>query len=436
MLPEDALPFIDTKLFPKGWHHLFQPYAYQTYENMRRSLAPLRMMTEFGQYFLNHPMMPTQMSMSGRSMSAGLEVLERITRDYRKPEFNITHTTIGDEKVDVVLDVLSDRQKPFCRLVHFQRLVERNDPRVLVVAPMSGHHATLLRGTVERLLPEHDVFITDWIDAKNIPMLLGDFNLEDYISYLIDYMRLLGPDLHVIAVCQPAVPVLAAVALMSQMADANVPRSMTLMGGPIDAGAAETAVTKLAAEHPIEWFKQHLVSRVPFQYPGAGREVYPGFIQLSSFMLMNLGRHMKAHEEFFQHLVRGDGESAEKHRGFYDEYLAVMDVTAEFYLQTVERVFITKDLPNGTFAWRSMKVDCSAITRTALLTVEGELDDISAPGQTLAAHRLCRNLAADRKKHLLQPKVGHYGIFNGGTWRNAIYPVVHDFIRANNSAFG
>ncbi|MBI1273095.1 MAG: polyhydroxyalkanoate depolymerase [Alphaproteobacteria bacterium] len=402
------------------------------YENMRALIAPWRMAAEAGQYMLNHPMLPSSYTRMGRSWAAGLEIFERVTRQYRKPEFGLKTTEVDGETVEIVEDVLTDRNKPFCRLLHFQRLVERNDPRVLIVAPMSGHYATLLRGTVEAMLPDHDVFITDWVNANTVPVFRGKFDLEDYITYVMDYIRLLGPDVHVVAVCQPAVPVLCAAALLAQMNDPHQPRSMTLMGGPIDASAAETEVTQLADKHPIEWFRDHLVSRVPVNYPGATREVYPGYIQLSSFMLMNLGRHMKAHEEYFQHLIRGDGESAERHRTFYDEYLAVMDVTGEFYLQTVDRVFIEKSLPNGTFKWRHMTVDPAAITKTALLTIEGELDDISAPGQTVAAHAMCSGLPEDKKQHHLQEKVGHYGIFNGGTWRNAIYPIVRSFIKQHN----
>jgi poly(3-hydroxybutyrate) depolymerase len=409
-----------------------QPLIYQLYENMRHTMAPWRAAAEAGQYMLNHPLLPGSHTHAGRGWAAGLELFERITRQYRKPEFDLRHTTIDGKQIEIVEDIITDRNKPFARMIHFQRLIERDDPRVLIVAPMSGHYATLLRGTVEAMLPDHDVFITDWVNASAVPAFHGKFDLEDYITYVMDFLELLGPDTHVIAVCQPAVPVLCAAAVLAQINAAHQPKSMTLMGGPIDAGAAETEVTRLADKHPIEWFRDNMVSRVPVNYPGVGREVYPGFVQLSSFMMMNLGRHIKAHEEFFQHLVRGDGESAEKHRGFYDEYLAVMDVTAEFYLQTVERVFIEKSLPNNSFKWKHLTVDPAAIKKTALLTVEGELDDISAPGQTVAAHGLCSGLPEKMKKNHLQEKVGHYGIFNGSTWRNSIYPIVRDFIKKHD----
>lgn len=409
-----------------------QPGLYQFLEMQRAMLSPLHAAAETTQALFQNPMLPMSYTEIGRSIAASAELLERVTRQYKKPEFELKTTLIDGKKVAIVEDTIKDSSKPFCQLIHFRRQTKRQDPRVLVVAPMSGHYATLLRGTVEALLPDHDVYITDWINANQVPLYAGSFNLEDYITYVMDVIRQLGANTHVIAVCQPAVPVLCAASLMAQMKDKAQPRSMILMGGPIDTRRAETAVTKLADERPIAWFRDNLVSRVPVNYPGAGREVYPGFIQLSSFMMMNFDRHITAHKDFFQHLVRGDDESAEKHRDFYDEYLAVMDVTAEFYLQTVERVFQTHALPKGEFRWKDMIVDPSAIRKTALLTIEGELDDISAPGQTEAAQSLCSALPAGMKKHHLQMGVGHYGIFNGSKWRNAICPVVHDFIRAQD----
>lgn len=410
------------------FHKAMQPVLYQVYENFRQALQPWRAMAGASQFFLDKTTHPFSQTHLNKAWIVGLSLFERVTRTYQKPAFDITSAIIDGQTVEVVEDIKTDKLKPFCRLIHFHKLVQKKQPRVLIVAPMSGHYATLLRGTVEAMLPDHDVFITDWTNANLIPVSAGKFDLEDYITYVMDYLRLLGPHTHIIAVCQPAVPVLCAASLLAQLKDEAQPQSMTLMGGPIDASAAETDVTRLAAEHPIEWFRDTLTTQVPLGYPGVGRAVYPGFVQLSSFMMMNLGRHIKAHEDYFRHLVKGDGLSAERHRKFYDEYLAVMDVTAEFYLQTVDRVFIKKCLPHGTFAWKDMTVDPAKITRTALLTIEGELDDISAPGQTVAAHQLCSGLADAQKRHLLQPQVGHYGIFNGSTWREQIYPVVRSFI--------
>jgi poly(3-hydroxybutyrate) depolymerase len=297
-----------------------------------------------------------------------------------------------------------------------------------MVAPMSGHYATLLRGTVEAFLPNHEVYITDWVDARLVPMNEGRFDLDDYIDYIISMLHMLGPETHVLGVCQPSVPVIAAVARMEADGDPYAPRSMTLMGGPIDTRVNPTAVNTVAVERGLDWFRRNCVTKVPPMYPGAMREVYPGFFQLSGFMGMNLDRHVDAHVGFFRHLVRGDGDSAEKHREFYDEYLAVMDLTAEFYLQTVNKVFIEHKLPRGVMHHRAHRVDLTAIRNTALMTVEGELDDISGVGQTRAAHDLCINIPDEKRAHYVQPKVGHYGVFNGSRFRSEIAPRIHDFI--------
>jgi poly(3-hydroxybutyrate) depolymerase len=314
--------------------------------------------------------------------------------------------------------------------VHFERALspgQKTGPKVLIVAPMSGHYATLLRGTVEAFLPAHEVYITDWIDARMVPMATT-FDLDDYIDYLIAMFQMLGPDTHVMAVCQPAVPVIAAIARMEAENDPSVPRSMTLMGGPIDTRRAPTAVNKVAQERGIEWFKRNCVVRVPIVYPGALREVYPGYMQLSGFMAMNLDRHISAHHEMYQHLVKGDGDSAEKHREFYDEYMAVMDLTAEFYLQTVDKVFCKHQLPKGEMMHRDKPVDLTAIRRVALMTVEGENDDISGVGQTEAAQDLCINIPEAKRVHHLQLGVGHYGVFNGSRFRSEIAPRIADFM--------
>ncbi|WP_417667894.1 polyhydroxyalkanoate depolymerase [Roseibium sp.] len=408
------------------------PY-YHLYELNHAVMGPVRAAADMTRLYFQNPLNPLTHTEYGRSVAAGCEVLERMTRRYGKPDFGLNETTVSGVKVPVHEDIVWSR--PFCDLIHFERRTDksRNDPKVLVVAPMSGHYATLLRGTVEALLPRADVYITDWIDARMVPIQEGKFDLDDYIDYIISMLHFLGPDTHILGVCQPSVPVLAAVAVMEGRDDPYVPATMTLMGGPIDTRVAPTAVNDLAMDKGIEWFKRNVVMKVPFPHPGFMRDVYPGFLQLTGFMSMNLDRHMTAHRDFFQHLIEGDGDSAEKHRDFYDEYLAVMDLTAEFYLQTVETVFIEHSLPMGTMMHGETLVDCSKIRRTALLTVEGEKDDITGRGQTRAAHALCSNLPDSMKAHYEQPNVGHYGVFNGSRWRAEICPRVIDFIQSNRA---
>lgn len=406
---------------------------YHLYEMQHAAMTPARLVAEATRNIYRHPMNPLSYTPFGRTMAANAELFERVTRKFGKPEFGLTHTDIGGHKITVTEETVVE--KPFCNLLHFKRDTKRHDPRVLIVAPVSGHFATLLRGTVEALLPHHDVYITDWVDAMMVPQSEGRFNLDDYIAYLIEFLSLLGPDTHIIGVCQPAVPVFAAVAIMEAEDDPNCPATMTLMGGPIDPRVSKTQVTELAENRPLSWFEQNVISEVPFNYPGAGRDVYPGFIQLGGFMSMNLDKHVGSHMKFYQHLVNGDGDSAEKHRVFYNEYLSVMDIPAEFYLQTVEEVFQKHSLPKGEMIWhdpatnRKVTVDPTKITRTALLTVEGELDDISAHGQTTAAHDLCKNLPAAKQFHHFQMNVGHYGIFNGRRWRQHIMPRLRHFMR-------
>ncbi|MGX1100629.1 polyhydroxyalkanoate depolymerase [Amorphus sp. MBR-141] len=402
---------------------------YELYELNHAVLSPWRAAADAARLYFKNPLNPLAHTTFGKSLAAGSELFERVTRRYGKPEFGFGSTTVSGTRVAVREDVVWER--PFCRLVHFTRALpegRRRDPKVLVVAPMSGHYATLLRGTVEALLPNHDVYITDWIDARMVPETDGPFDLDDYIDYVISMLRFLGGNTHVMAVCQPAVPVFAAVSLMEEDEDPYAPLSMTLMGGPIDTRVNPTAVDDLAKRHSIDWFQRNVIMRVPFPHPGFLRDVYPGFLQLTGFMSMNLDRHMTAHHDFFHHLIEGDGDSAEKHREFYDEYLAVMDLTAEFYLQTLERVFMNHDLPKGTFLHRGRRVDPSAIRRTALLTIEGEKDDISGLGQTKAAHGLAVNLPDDKRSHYMQPGVGHYGVFNGSRYRSEICPRIADFI--------
>ncbi|MEH3126922.1 polyhydroxyalkanoate depolymerase [Agrobacterium cavarae] len=403
---------------------------YHLYEMNHAAMAPLRAGADLMRQACNNPLNPLSNTAFGRSLDAGFEVFERLTRRYGKPEFGISSTDIDGKAVDVVEEVVWT--KPFCRLIHFNRSLPEErpaDPKIVLVAPMSGHYATLLRGTVGALLPHADIYITDWIDARTVPLTEGRFDLDDYISYVVEMLHHLGEGTHVVAVCQPSVPVLAAVALMEADQDRFAPASMTLMGGPIDTRINPTGVNELAKAKPIDWFRDSVVMPVPWPQPGFGRSVYPGFLQLSGFMSMNLDRHMSAHKDFYLNLVKNDGDSAEKHREFYDEYLAVMDLTAEFYLQTVETVFIEHALPKGTMMHRGRAVDPAAIRNVALFTVEGENDDISGIGQTKAAHDLCLNLPQEKRRHYMQPDVGHYGVFNGSRFRNEIVPQMVAFFQ-------
>jgi len=365
-----------------------------------------------------------------RAFSAGLELFERLTRRYAKPRFNITSTTFEGQSVEVRERV--QWSKPFCNLIRFDRSLPAGtaeQPKLLVVAPMSGHHATLVRGTVKAFLPTHDVYITDWADASTVPVSAGKFGLDDYIDYVREMMTLLAPDLHVMAICQPAVPVFATVAMMEEDRDPARPASMTLIGGPIDTRRSPTQVNALAVEKGIEWFRQNCIAEVPWNHEGAGRRVYPGILQLNAFMSMNLERHVSAHAELFSNLASGNDAAAVKQKDFYDEYLSVADLTEEFYIETVEKVFVRHDLPQGRFTYRDRLVDTSAIRNVALMTIEGENDDITGLGQTEAAHALCTRLPADRKVHLVQEGVGHYGLFSGSRFRNEIVPRVVEFTR-------
>jgi poly(3-hydroxybutyrate) depolymerase len=415
---------------------LFVSPIYWLYEMSLAALNPARAVADATRLYFKNPANPLAHTTYGKSVAAAAELFERSTRRYHRPEWNIQHTTVGGERVPV--HVTSVWERPFCKLLHFERafrhVPRRPQPKLLVVAPLSGHYPTLLRGTVETLLPNHDVYLTEWTDARMVPLTEGRFDLDDYIDYVISMLHMLGGDCHVIGVCQPSVPVMAAVALMEERNDPYVPHSMVLMGGPIDTRINPNAVNELAEKRGLDWFRTHVITKVPFPHPGFMREVYPGFLQLHGFMSMNLDRHLKAHHDLFLHLVKGDGDSAQKHRAFYDEYLAVMDLTAEFYLQTVDTVFIRHALPKGEMTHRGHKIDPSAITRVALMTVEGENDDISAPGQTEAAHVLCSNIPADMKADYVQPGVGHYGVFNGSCFRSEIAPRIADFVLSHNGA--
>jgi poly(3-hydroxybutyrate) depolymerase len=361
-----------------------------------------------------------------RSAAAACELVSRAGISHRRPDFNIAATRVEGREVAVVEEAVL--RHPFCTLVHFKKARAARQPRVLLVAPLSGHFATLLRGTVETLLPDHDVWITDWVNARNVPLAHGRFDLDDYIDLVAAFLRHLGPGAHVIAVCQPAVPVLATVALLAAENDPVQPRSMTLMGGPIDTRVAPTQVNLLATSRSLEWFERSVIEAVPARYPGAFRRVYPGFLQLAGFMTMNLDRHVGAHFDLFKHLVRGDGESAQATRRFYDEYSSVMDLPADFYIETIRRVFQEHALPLGAFQSRGRPVEPAAIEKTALLTVEGEKDDICAVGQTLAAQDLCSGVKPYMKRHHMQPGVGHYGVFSGKKWEQQIFPLLKNVI--------
>jgi poly(3-hydroxybutyrate) depolymerase len=409
---------------------------YHAYELAHAMVSPWRMASQGLRFQLDFPLNPLSGLPLSRSLSAACSVFERVTNRYGKPEWGIESTTI--DGVDVPITIELTEPRPFCNLIHFKRderlTAGRNDPKVLLVAPMSGHYATLLRGTVQAMIAEHDVYVTDWVDARQVPTFEGKFDLDDFIDYIIDFTQLLGPDVNIMAVCQPAVPCLAATAIMAARDSATQPTSLTMMGGPIDTRCNPTVVNDLAEQKPLSWFEQNVISHVPFPNPGCMRKVYPGFIQLTGFMTMNLERHREAHWKLFDHLVEGDDDSVAAHEKFYDEYLAVMDLPAEFYLQTIETAFQSHALPMGTMMHRDEHVDCTKIKHTAIITIEGENDDICGIGQTEAAHTLCSNVPKEAKFHYVQPGVGHYGVFNGRRWREEIQPRIRDRIRAAMAA--
>ncbi|CAN5560422.1 polyhydroxyalkanoate depolymerase [soil metagenome] len=410
------------------------PMIYQLYEMNHAAMAPWRAAADAGRAFWKSPVNPLAKTYVGRSVAASLDMFERVTRRYGKPDFDILEVESNGGTAVVTENAVW--RKPFCTLRHFEKTwvdprKSVKQPKLLIVAPMSGHHATLLRGTVDAMLSDCDVHITDWVDAREVPLSIGRFDLDDYIDYLIEMLHVLGPDTHVIAVCQPSVPVLAAVSIMSEKKDPCVPKSMILMGGPIDTRRNPTAVNTVAMSRGVDWFRNNAIIKVPFPNPGVMRDVYPGFMQLTGFLSMNFDRHADAHRDLFWHLVDGDGDSADKHIMFYDEYMSVMDLTAEYFLQTVDKVFVNHEFPLGKFTHRGAHVDPGAITRTALMTVEGERDDISGVGQTEAAHDLCPSIPKKKKLHYLQTGVGHYGVFNGRRFRSEIVPRIVEFIRAN-----
>ena len=407
---------------------------YDAYEVQRSLLAGASKLAGLGAGWLNNPANPWGYSSMGPLVAASLEVFAHAAAPRGKPEFDIDSIKIRGKQVQVHEEILL--RKPFGQLKHFDRAGVEGGPSVLIVAPMSGHYATLLRGTVERLLPSMDVYITDWRDAKLVPLSEGSFDLDDYIDYVIEFLELIGSRTgarpHMLAVCQPSVPAFAATALMNEDKNRWRPKTLTMMGGPIDTRQAPTAVNTLATQRPFSWFEQNVIATVPMIYAGSGRKVYPGFLQLAGFMTMNLGSHLISHWEMFKHLVVGDDESAAATQKFYEEYRSVCDMTAEFYLQTVDTVFQRHLLPKGEMKHRGRLVRPDAIRDTALLAIEGERDDISGLGQTKAALDIATKLAASKKQYFMAKEVGHYGIFNGRKWREKIAPVMEKFVAAND----
>jgi poly(3-hydroxybutyrate) depolymerase len=401
---------------------------YQIYDWQRAALEPWRLLAKAGNEIYGHPDSPLSYLPGSRNVAAAFDLMTRITQDYHRPAFGIDSIRSGGK--DYAVTEVYDIQKPFCRLLHFAKEGAPAQPRVIVFAPLSGHFATLCRETVKALLADHDVWITDWIDAKEIPITVGPFHFDDYVAYVREFLGCLGRDTHAISVCQPTVPVLAAVSLMAA-ANEPIPRTLTMMGGPIDARRSPTAVNNFAHYRPLSWFEAKVIQRVPMRHPGFMRRVYPGFLQFAGFVAMNPDRHMESHVQYYQHLVAGDGDSADAHRRFYDEYNAVMDLPAEYYLETVERVFQKYQLPQGKLIVAGERVRPEAIRNAALFTIEGELDDISGNGQTEAAQGLCSGIPERNKQHFLAKGVGHYGIFSGRKYREMIYPRIKEFIAAH-----
>jgi polyhydroxyalkanoate depolymerase len=402
---------------------------YQAYQAHSDIMVPVRAWAGSALKAIGLPLVGVTDNAVLRNLTAAYELIARAGLTHHRPPFGIDRVTVGNREVAV--HEQAALTTPFGTLLHFKKDVDTAQPRVLLVAPLSGHFATLLRGTVRTMLPEHDVYVTDWHNARDVPLTQGRFGFDEYIEHLIRFLEAIGPGAHVMAVCQPCVAVLVAAAVMAQTNNAAQPRSMTLMAGPIDTRVNPTKVNELANSKPMSWFEQNLIATVPMRYPGAFRRVYPGFVQLAAFMSMNIERHVKAHRELYDNIANGEHEKAEVTKAFYDEYFAVLDLAAEFYLETVRLVFQEHALPTGKLAWQGMPVEPAAIKRTMLLTVEGERDDICAVGQTVAAHDLCSGLRPYLKRHHMQPGVGHYGVFSGNRWNNQIYPLVKNVILAS-----
>jgi poly(3-hydroxybutyrate) depolymerase len=402
---------------------------YQFHEWQHSTLLPIRLWATANMAVYGSPLNPFSYNPLSRMIVAGADLLLRATHRYAKPAFGLHETVVSGKTVTVEEE--RTVEKPFCSLLHFKRDTNVSQPTVLVVAPLSGHYATLLRDTVRALIQDHDVYITDWHDARMVPLSKGPFRFDDYVAYVREFIRLLGPDVHVISVCQPTAPVLAAISLMAADGEA-VPATMTMMGGPIDTRKNPTSVNTFATGKQLTWFEENVICTVPDKYPGYMRRVCPGFLQLAGFVSMNVERHFDSHKDYFYHLVEGDGESAEAHRRFYDEYNAVMDLPAEYYLDTIRMVFQEHQLPLGKMVIWGKLVDPAAITGSALFTIEGELDDISGCGHTQAAHDLCTGIPASSRRHLTVRGAGHYGIFSGRRYREVVYPEIRDFIAAHS----
>ncbi|UAA37329.1 polyhydroxyalkanoate depolymerase [Paraneptunicella aestuarii] len=403
---------------------------YQTFDFLSRSAGLMHDSLQLLHDVANHPANPFAQTWPARFFNASVETGMRLTRRYEKPEFGINEIMINEQPITVREEVV--HEKPFCNLMHFNRIGVNDTHKVLLVAPLSGHHATLLKGTVEALLPDHEVYITDWLDARDVPRGVGKFTFDRYVSYLVDFMKFLGSDTHMIAICQPTVQALIATAVLAQEQSDCIPKSLTLMAGPIDTSKNPTRVNEYSHQHPMSWFKNFAIMKVPEGYPGAGREVYPGFLQLGGFISMNQKMHTDKFVNFYQNLLFGEQEDAERYRAFYDEYLAVLDMPAEFYLETIERVFKNNELANGTMTYQGEKVDFGAIKNVPLLTVEGANDDIVGIGQTEAAHSICKNIPKKLRRHHLQEGAGHYGIFSGSKFRDHVRPLISEFIHKYN----
>ncbi|MEY3197068.1 MAG: hypothetical protein RLZZ59_436 [Pseudomonadota bacterium] len=412
-------------------HHIKANFLYYILESMRANFSPVRQNIIAGLDWYENEYNPVYHTNFAQTMRAVLEIMERMTRKYEKPEFSIKHATVNDKTYPI--EQITVTKKPFCNLIHFDKKeYTGKQPKLLIVAPMAGHHATLLRSTVQEMLSYSDVYITDWIDASQVPLSSGSFNMDDFIDYTISFINKLGPDLHVMAVCQPTVPVLAATAILSEEKSKNVPLSLTLMGGPVDARKNPTALGEFASEASDEWFEQFTITQVPPNYPGSGRLVYPGFLQLMGFMSLNWKRHMDSHIDMFKNLLVEEDSEADKQKAFYDEFLSVMDLPAEYFLQTIKEVFHKFSLARGKLVSRGRHVDTTSITKSAIFGIEGEKDDIAGIGQTKASLDICTGVPDGRKKYLLQPGVGHYGIFSGSVFRKQIAPQIGEFIKKYN----
>ncbi len=403
---------------------------YDAYQAQSDYLAPMRALADLTRAILGNTQMGPTTNTFFKGMAAGAEIAARARLTHERPDYEIFDALVDGRSVPVLEENSLDT--PFGNLLHFRKETNLHQPRVLIVAPMAGHFATLLRHTARTMLNDHDVYITDWKNARDVPLSAGKFGVDDYIDTLIKFFDKMGPGAHVVAVCQPCAALLAAVSIMSETSHRATPCSMTLMAGPVDTSVNQTEVNRLANKHPIEWFEKNLISTVPARYAGAGRRVYPGFLQISAFMSMNLARHWRAHADLYSDLVRGNDKKADAKKKFYDEYLAVSDLPADFYLETVQKIFQEYHLPRGTFLYRGHKVSPAAIRKTALLTVEGEKDDICSVGQTVAAHDLTPGIKPFKKMHYVQPGVGHYGVFSGTKWATQIYPMVRNTILASD----